>query len=115
MSTLNYNIYSSELSDYYDQISKRRLVINNETIKTDQSHLTYNIYVKKKCKIEKQGCGTVVTKIYIDGPINNCTIMIKRHKTLPILASLKTSGFIAPTERGELKVIVQNYRNYEIR
>ena len=79
-----------------------------------QSHLTFDICAKKKYKIEKQGYGVVETKIFIDGPIHRYNMMIKRPKN-PTTCTLKTCGFISPTERGVLKVTLQNDRNYEIR
>ena len=113
------NACLTDLSEYHNKRHRKTIIINNEEIKSarngKQAHLTYDICVKRKCKIEKQGCGLVQTKITIDGPIHGYTMMIKRHKNLPILGTLKTCGFISPFHKGVMKVTIQNTRNYEIR
>ena len=82
---------------------------------SDRACQMINIRVKNDVDLVESSITSVQTKIWVDGPINKFTMLVKRHEQHHMYPILKSTGYIRQDTNKCLWVQIENPHNYPIK
>ena len=106
-----------EYEENRDSSKKEKdLLIDDKFFRLSNHNILIDVKLRKNINLRKQSVCLVKTKIYINGPIHNFIMLVKKHKYYPISAAvLETCGFISNVEKCPLVLKLRNPYNYDLK